>query len=406
MSGLSDEFNSYVADPTSTEPYDIFARMRVEEPALWSEPLQAWVMTRWPDVTAMFEATDHFGPLMNQPGTSSIFGRALLQMSGTEHRRKEAIIAKRIRSPKRLESDLDTMINNLVAESGAALPLAPSVANLRTGFTEPVPLGVIAALMDMVEAGNFRHWYNDIVSAGISNVNKDPAIHAKGLAARDELFDFVTPSIEERRGCPGDELLSDFCSMEFEGERLTDDEVRSFTAFLLSAGIETTDRASANLIKHLILEPEQWRRLREDPSLVSSAVTEILRYRPPVQGTIRLVLSDYEIDDTVIPEGAKVMGFIASANHDPSKFDDPTSFDVGRFVNAERPNYTPIGPVRAFGAGAHTCTGSLLAKLEMERTLEYLIERFDHIDFAGDVPVDTGLMLRSPASLDVRLYPA
>jgi cytochrome P450 len=100
------------------------------------------------------------------------------------------------------------------------------------------------------------------------------------------------------------------------------------------------------------------------------------------------------------------MGFIASANHDPSKFDDPTSFDVGRFVNAERPNYTPIGPVRAFGAGAHTCTGSLLAKLEMERTLEYLIERFDHIDFAGDVPVDTGLMLRSPASLDVRLYPA
>ncbi|MGI9623361.1 MAG: cytochrome P450 [Acidimicrobiales bacterium] len=401
---LADEFNAYVAEPEGGDPYPIFARMRDEAPALWSEPLQSWVMTRWPDVSRMFEDTETFGPLMNQPGTSSIFGRALLQMSGDEHRRKEAIIAKRIRSPKQLSGSLDEMIGQLVAESGEALPVAPEVADLRTGFTEPVPLGVIAALMDMTEAGNFRHWYNDIVSAGISNVNKDPEIHAKGVAARDELFDFVTPTIESRRSCPGDELLSDLCSMEYEGERLSDDEVRSFTAFLLSAGIETTDRASANLVKHLILEPDQWARLKESSDLVGSAVTEILRYRPPVQGTIRLALQDFDVDGTVVPAGSKVMSFIASANNDPTVFDNPTQFDVGRFVDNERPQYTPIGPVRAFGAGPHTCTGSLLAKLEMERTLEFLIERYDRIEFAGDVPSDTGLMLRSPASLDVLLY--
>lgn len=401
---LVDDFNTYVGDPDHGEPYPIFARMRQEAPALWSEPLQAWVMTRWTDVSRMFEDTEHFGPLMNQPGTSSIFGRALLQMSGDEHRRKEAIIAKRIRSPRRLSTDLDTMITQLAEEYGAQLPRAPEVADLREGFTEPIPLGVIAELMDMTEAGNFRHWYNDIVSAGISNVNKDPAIHAKGEAARDELFAFVTPSIEERRECPGDELLSDLCSMEYEGERLSDDEVRSFTAFLLSAGIETTDRASANLVKQLVLHPEQWERLKADRGLVSSAVTEILRFRPPVQGTIRLVLRSFDIDGTEIPEGSKVMGFIAGANHDPSKFDDPTTFDVGRFEGAERSNYTPIGPVRAFGAGAHTCTGSLLAKLEMERTIEYLLDNYSRIEFAGDPPNDTGLMLRSPSSLDVLLH--
>jgi cytochrome P450 len=402
---LTGAFNAYVTDPESCDPYDIFARMRDEAPVLWSEPLQAWVMTRWPDVSRMFEDTEHFGPLMNQPGTSSIFGRALLQMAGDEHRRKETIIAKRIRSPKRLTADLDDLIRSLAEEYGDELPLAPDVADLRTGLTEPVPLGVIAELMDMSEAGNFRHWYQDIVSAGISNVNKDPHIHAKGEAARDELFAFVTPSIEERRGCPGDELLSDLCSMEYEGERLSDDEVRSFTAFLLSAGIETTDRAFANLVKHLILQPDQWRRIKEDRSLVSSAVTEILRYRPPVQGTIRLALQDFDIDGTVVPAGSKVFSFISSANHDPSVFNNPEIFDVGRFVGGERPHYTPIGPVRAFGAGPHTCTGSLLAKLEMERTLEYLLDRFDRIEFAGEVPVDTGLMLRSPASLDVLLHP-
>lgn len=401
-----DEFNSYIANPEAAEPYPIFAKMRDVAPALWSEPLQAWVMTRWADVSAMFTEAETFGPMTNQPGTSSIFGRALLQMSGTEHRRKEAIIAKRIRSPKRLATDLDELIKSLVDEFGARLAYAPDVADLRRGFTEPVPLGVIAALMDMTEAGGFRHWYHDIVSAGISNVNKDPEIHAKGLAARAELFDFITPTIEARRTKPGDELLSDLCSMEFEGERLSDDEVRSFTAFLLSAGIETTDRATANLVKQLILHPEQWRRLKEDPSMVPSAVTEILRFRPPVQGTIRLALTDVEIDGTVIPEGSKVMSFIASANHDPDVFDDPATFDVGRFVGNERPNYTPIGPVRAFGAGIHTCTGSLLAKLEMERSLEYLLDHADHMEFAAEVPVDTGLMLRSPSALDVLLHPA
>ncbi|MGI9645611.1 MAG: cytochrome P450 [Ilumatobacteraceae bacterium] len=401
---LAERFNDYVAAPDEGEPYEIFARMRDEAPVLWSEPLQAWVMTRWPDVSRMFEDAEAFGPLMNQPGTSSIFGRALLQMSGDEHRRKEAIIAKRVRSPRRLSSDLDEMISQLAREYGDKLPDAPEVADLRAGFTEPVPLGVIAELMDMSEAGNFRHWYHDIVSAGISNVNKDPDVHARGLAARGELFDFVTPRIEDRRECPGDELLSDLCSMEYEGERLSDDEVRSFSAFLLSAGIETTDRASANLVKQLILHPDQWQRLKGDRDLVASAVTEILRFRPPVQGTIRQTLADVEIDGAEIPVGSKVMSFIASANHDPAVFADPERFDVGRFVEAERPNYTPIGPVRAFGAGAHTCTGSLLAKLEMERSLEYLLDRADRMTFAGDVPPDTGLMLRSPASLDVLLH--
>lgn len=402
---LTDEFNNYVISPDGADPYPIFRRMREEAPALWSEPLQAWVMTRWNDVSTMLQDAETFGPLMNEPGTSSIFGRALLHMTGDEHRRKEAIIAKRVRNPRRLAADLNDLISQLAIEHGDTLPHAPEVADVRGGLTEPVPLEVIAQLMDIAEAGDFRHWYADIVAAGTSNINKDPDIHKKGLAARDELFGFISPTIETRRGCPGDELLSDLCSMKYEGEQLSDDEVRSFTAFLLSAGIETTDRGSANLVKHLVLEPEQWRRLVEDRSMVPSAVTEILRYRPPVQASVRLATTDVDIDGTVIPEGCKVMSLIASANHDPDLFDDPTTFDVGRFVGREHPNYTLKGPIRAFGAGEHTCTGSLLAKIEMERTIEYLLDNFERMEFAGDVPPDAGFVLRSPVSLDLLLYP-
>ena len=405
-SSVAEEFTAYLADNVGVDPFPIFHRMREEAPALWVEPLQAWVLTRWDDITSMLEDGEKYGPLMNQPGTSSIFGRAILQMSGDEHRRKDAILAKRLRGPRYLGSTIEEIVSGLVLEYGEQLPVAPEAADLRTGLTEPVPLGAIAELMDMGEASNFRNWYNDIVAAGTSNVTRDPVVHAQGEAARDELYDFVTPSIEERRTCPGDELLSDLCSKEYEGERLSDDEVRSFTAFLLSAGIETTDRALANLVKHLILQPEQWARLKDDPELVSSAVTEILRYRPPVHVTIRMAKHDLAVGGTTIPEGSKVMSFVSSANHDTARFDDPDVFDVGRFQGEERPNYTPIGPVRAFGGGPHTCTGSLLAKLEMERTLEYLLDRFDHFEFAGDVPPDTGIVLRSPTSLDVVLHPA
>lgn len=403
---VAEDFNAYLTDNVGADPFPIFRRMREETPALWVEPLQAWVLTRWDDITSMLEDGEKFGPLMNQPGTSSIFGRAILQMSGDEHRRKDAILAKRLRGPRYLGSTIEEIVSGLVLEYGEQLPVAPEAADLRTGLTEPVPLGAIAELMDMGEASNFRNWYNDIVAAGTSNVTRDPVVHAQGEAARDELYDFVTPSIEERRGCPGDELLSDLCSMEYEGERLSDDEVRSFTAFLLSAGIETTDRALANLVKHLILQPEQWLRLKDEPELVSSAVTEILRYRPPVHVTIRMAKHDLDVEGTTIPEGSKVMSFVSSANHDTSRFEDPEVFDVGRFQGEERPNYTPIGPVRAFGGGPHTCTGSLLAKLEMERTLEYLLDRFDRFEFAGDVPPDTGIVLRSPTNLDVVLHAA
>ena len=409
MSGsttVTEDFISYLRDNEAVDPYPVFERMRDEAPAMWVEPLEAWVITRWPDVSGMFEDAETFGPLMNRPGTSSIFGRALLQMSGDEHRRKDAIVAKRIRSPRHLSGGIDGLINRLVGEYGDALPVAPEVADLRRGYTEPVPLDVIADLMDMADAANFRSWYHDIVAAGTSNISRDPEVHATGLAARDELFAFVSPSIAERRTCPGDELLSDLCSMTYEGERLSDDEVRSFTAFLLSAGIETTDRGMANLVKHLILQPEQWRLLQQDRSLVPSAVTEILRYRPPVQASVRLVQKERTFDGITVPAGSKIMAFLAAANHDPARFEDPTRFDVTRFKGAERPNYTPAGPVRAFGGGPHTCTGSFLAKLEMERSLEFLLDRFDSISFAGDVPPDTGVVLRSPVALDVILQPA
>lgn len=383
--------------------YPVFDRLRNEAPVVFCAPIDGWIVSRWSDVTRVFEDTEHFQPMAAGAGSSAIYGRTILHMTGTEHRRKAAILGRRMRSPKRLGGDIREMVCSIVAESGDQLPAAPETADVKGRFTSVVPLDVIGALMTMQGATAFPDWYHRIVAASISNVTGDPAVHARGVAAREDLFGWLEPEIAAKRAAPGDDLLSDLCMIEFEGEALTNDEIKSFCAFLLSAGIETTDRALVNLLRELIATPGAWERLREDRSLVPSAVAEILRLRPPVQASIRQAAVETELGGQLIPPGDKVMLLLGAANHDPEVFAEPERFDIERFADNSGAQFTPAGLNRGFGGGAHTCTGSLLAKLEMEMALDYLLDRFSRIDHAGDPPPDEGFVLRSAPRLDLVL---
>ena len=101
--------------------------------------------------------------------------------------------------------------------------------------------------MTMREATAFPDWYHQIVAASVSNVTGDPAIHQRGVEAREDLFAWLEPEITQKKECPTEDLFSDLCTIEYEQERLSNSEIKSFCAFLLSAGIETTDRALVNL---------------------------------------------------------------------------------------------------------------------------------------------------------------
>ena len=399
-----DDLTGILAGDSGRDHDAVFARLRDEAPVVRCEPIDGWVVTRWADVTAVFEDAERFSPMAAGSGTSGIYGRTILHMTGTEHRRKAAILGRRMRNTKRLTGDIGALVSSLVDEFGAALPSAPEPADLKRDFTSLVPLAVIGELMTMREATAFPDWYHRIVAASVSNVTGDPDVHARGVAARDDLFAWLTPEIAAKRETPGDDLLSDLCIVEHEGEALSDDEIRSFCAFLLSAGIETTDRALVNLCCELIAHPDQWERLRADRGLVPSAIAEILRHRPPVQASIRQAAGDVELSGVTIPGGDKVMVLLGAANHDPDVFENPDTFDVARFASDAGAQFTPAGANRGFGGGAHTCTGSLLAKLEMEVALDYLLDRCSHMSHVGEPPPLEGFVLRSPAELRVHLH--
>ncbi len=385
------------------DPYPLYARLRAERPVAWSDALQAWLVARSADVVRCFKDAATFGPLASGTGSSAIYGRTILHMTGDEHRRKAAIVARRLRNRRVLRGDLGERVRSLVADLVADLPRAPAVADVRAGLTTPLPLTVIAELMAMHEAARFPQWYRDLAGASVSNVARDAGVHARGVRAKEEIDAFLTPAIAGKRERPTDDLLSDLCTVEYEGERLSDAEVKSNSAFFLSAGIETTDRAMVNLLGALVRHPEQWERLRDDRALVPSAVAEILRYRAPVQGSVRQALIDVELGGQPVRAGDKLILLLGSANHDEAVFAHPGRFDVGRSADEADPQFTPAGSLRAFGGGAHTCTGSLLAKLEIEQVLTELLETVREIRFAGDQPPDTGFMLRSAPELRLLL---
>jgi len=377
-----------------------YREARETTPIFRSEAFNGWVVTRYHDAKRVLTDEECFGPLTYGAGSSIIHGRTILQMEGDEHRRKGAILARTLRNTRLLDGVQRDYTRTLADSLFEKFPTTGPV-DLKAAFTTPLPLGVTSWVMDIQEAPNFRANYDAIVAAGASNLRGDPAVVERALAAKTELFNFITPLIEERRANPKEDLLSTLCSVEYEGDRLSDDEIRSFCSFLLAAGVETTDRALSSLVKYLFVFPELWQRLREDRSLIPAAIAEGLRWAPPVHAVSRGARRDTEIGGQLVKEGDRVVTMMASGNRDPEIFDDPDTFNIERFAGHPDKEFSVKATILSFGYGRHLCTGSLLAKMEMIECLEILLDEFESAEFTSGVPNDIGYVLRSPEHLIV-----
>jgi cytochrome P450 len=373
------------------------------EPPLWSPAFNGWVVSRYEDVRRVLDDEEHFGPLGYGAGSSIIHGRTILHMEGDEHRRKSAVLARHLRSTRLLEGPQREYVRAVGRRLVDALPRG-EVVDVKAAYTTPLPLDVTAWLMGISEAPNFRGLYDAVVAAGASNLRGDPDVQRRGELARAELFAFVTPLIHQRRATPEDDLLSVLCSTEYEGVRLSDDELRSFCSFLLAAGVETTDRALSSLFSLLWQRPDQWRLIGERRDLLKSACAEGLRLSPPVHALSRGVQADTAVSGQPLTAGEKVVVLMAAANRDPEVFPDPDTFDVTRFADSPDRQFGAKAQILSFGFGTHLCTGSQLAKLEIVESLDLFLDRFPDVRFAdGDPPFERGYVLRSPVDLRVVL---
>jgi cytochrome P450 len=178
--------------------------------------------------------------------------------------------------------------------------------------------------------------------------------------------------------------------------RITQEQAPALVRSMLSAGFDTTVAGLANAIYAFATHPAQWQLVREDPALQRSAFDEIIRWESPVQTFFRTTSRDVEIEGTPIRRDEKVLLFLAAANRDPRRWDDPDRLDLTRKT---------MGHV-AFGSGIHSCVGMMIARLEAELLFSAFAKRVARFELAGAPTRRHNNTLRTFASLPVRVVRA
>ena len=387
---------------------ETYARMRKESPVHLQSGLDGatpiWFVTRYEDVVAVLTDSKTFvldvklaltedelreleasSPLGNDERVNT----NLLGMDGEDHRRVRRLVSKAFtpRIVERLRPRIQAVADELLdrVEKRGAMDLVDD-------YAFPLPITVIAELLGIPveDQDRFRTWSNSFVLPPVTDELREQFVRHTNefVAYLDDLF-------AKRRAEPSDDLLSALVEAEEHGDRLSENELYSMAVLLIVAGHETTVSLISSAVLTLLSNPDQLAALRRDPSLMSSAVDELLRYDSPVERTIaRWVAADAEVGGQSIRRGDLVIAVIGSANRDAARFPNADELDLGRSDTKH------VG----FGKGPHFCLGAPLARLETEIALTTLFERLPTLRLAiaeDDLHWRPIPLFRSLASLPV-----
>jgi cytochrome P450 len=318
-----------------------------------------------------------------------VMGRTLLELEGAEHRASRALVSPSFRTAllERWRSELvEVVVHELIDR------FAPrGRAELAREFTFAFPVQVIARIMGLPRQDYLRF---QRLSIELLNVVYD---WDRGIAASASLKAYLAEILAERRRNPRDDLISTLAESEIDGARLTDDEIFAFLLLILPAGVETTYRASGNLLVALLTEPPLLDALRADRGMLRGAFEETLRWEPPITTVVRRAVRDCELGGVAIPAGTNVSVSVSAANRDPTRYPDPDRFDPTRRNIAHL----------TFGGGPHLCLGMHLARMEGMVAINALLDRLPdlRLDPSAPAPNVVGVAFRSPASLPVEFTP-
>lgn len=365
-------------------PHEVFALHRRVAPVRWHEPTEHtpdgegfWSVATHADVLAVLRDPITFS---SETGGDRPYGGTVLQdlpvaglvlnmMDDPRHARIRRLVSSGLtpRTIRRVEDDLRARAAALLDAVVDGTPF-----DFLMAVAAELPMQMICLLLGVPESE--RHWLFEAVEPGFDYRGDRKSFEADTTSEdlRARMFQYGTELIDEKRRCPVDDMLSTVVHATLDDTdppQLTDMELAMFFSLLWSAGAETTRNSIAGGVLALSEHPEQLQRLRDDPSLMPSAVEEIVRWTTPSPAKRRTATRDTELGGHTIRAGEKVLVWEGSANRDETVFTHADRFDVGRDPN----------PHLGFGHGVHFCLGASLARLEIRVTLEELLTRFDAI---------------------------
>jgi len=383
-------------------PHDAFKVLRQKAPVFWQkmgEDNGFWAITRYEDVVSVSKDPGTFSSfkggtiLRDLPEEDLNNTRTImLNMDPPQHSKYRKIVSQGFtpRMTARLEPRIrsaTTSILDEIAERGEC--------DFVRHISAELPLIVIAELVGVPLEDRHKvfEWSNRLIGFD------DPEFEGgaeKGKMAAMEMWMYANQLAEQRKQEPRDDLVSALMTGEVDGEKLTEMEFDSFFLLLAVAGNETTRNLISGGMLALIENPAERQKLLDEPSLLNSAVEEMLRWVSPVSQFRRTATRDTEVRGQKIREGDKVVVYYQSANRDEDVFDDPYSFKVDRSPN----NHV------AFGIGEHFCLGANLARLEIRVMFEELLRRMPDIELAGPVRRLRSNFINGVKEMPIRFTPS
>jgi cytochrome P450 len=393
-------------------PFQFYSTMRHNNPVVYDEKIDAWGVFRYYDVQSILGDYTSFSA---DPENSKSFhnevipavGKSLLKSDPPYHRTLRGVIASAFtpmaidKLEPRIESIIHRLINQVIEKGNM---------DLINDLAYTLPVTVIAELLGVPMEDHivfhkwFGRYFSQVVwlSEGVG-INEDEHALTKHLfQLRNEIDSYFNAIIDKRIKSPQQDLVSGLIKAKADGHALSREEVLSFCTLLFIAGHITTANLMGNTILSLLQNPQQLKILQSNrASLISPTIEETLRYRSPIQATIRNVIRDVNIGEQKIQSGSKVYAWLGSANHDESIFPEPEIFNISR---------TPHGHAHVgFGHGIHFCLGAPLARLESRVVLKILLSRLQNLELDLDnienmKPIPS-LILHGVSHLPLRFKP-
>jgi cytochrome P450 len=372
-------------DPAVIEnPFPHFEEVRTAGRVVWNDIIQGWMVPGFDDcATVLTDDGGHFTAVPSAPEILPWFeAPTMISVDGEMHRRLRNCLAPLF--TRRAVAHLEQRVRVVVEELLAPVVEGNDSFDLIADFTM-IPTIIVAEMLGVPEDrhGDFRHWSNTIVS-NLAWGHEDESVRATLRQASTELNDYLRAEIDRHRRERPDDLLSAMVGMAENGS-MDDEEVRAAAVLLLIAGYDTTAKLLSNTLVALELHPEQRRLVVENLTLVPAAIEEVLRWRGTVQSIPRIAVRDMTIGDADIAAGDIVHALIGAADRDPSRWDNPTSFDVNREAKAHY----------GFGWGPHLCLGAPLARLESKVAIEELLRRAPEYSLR-DIKLGPSFFVRGP----------
>jgi len=390
------DLNPY-SNSFNDDPFPMYRDLRDTAPCYHNESLDFWALSRYDDVlTALHDPQTYcsrFGITLEQDSTLPM----LLTTDPPDHTDLRRMVSRAF-TPRRV-ADLETDVRDL-AKTFLETLLAQGEGDLIAGYAARLPMDVIARMLGVPQDDeeSLRVWTNALLDRDEGVPDVTPA----GIDAAINLLKYFSEFVAERRatiatGTAPDDLTTALCTAGAGDDVLSDEQVVGFCFLLIIAGNETTTKLLANCLLALQRFPSERAKVGTDPARIPDAVEEILRYEGSTQLMARTLTRPVDLHGEHMPEGAKVLLLLGSANRDERVWDRPDEFDIDRASTVQH-----VG----FGHGIHVCLGAALARLEMRVSLEEIFRRMPdyEIDETGCTRVHSG-NVRGWATMPIRCRP-